>query len=81
MRRSIEAAQEHAPEPTPPSWQSPPEQPDIAREPDDLPAPRGLSVYEQQALELGLGGPCWWEDSPEKRARDEARRRDRYQTM
>jgi hypothetical protein len=38
-------------------------------------APSGLSVAEQQAAELGLGGPCWWEDTPERRARHEARRR------
>jgi hypothetical protein len=42
---------------------------------------RRLSVAEQQAVMLGLTGPCWWEDSPEKRARDEARRRDRYRTV
>jgi hypothetical protein len=53
-------------------------QPADVAEPDDVPAARPLSVYEQQALELGLGGPCWWEDSPEKRARDEARRRARF---
>ena len=86
VRRSIEAAQANAPEPVPPWRQSPAPQPDVP-EPDgaaDASAshpPPGLSVYEQQAAALGLGGPCWWEDSPERRARHEARERDRYRAV
>jgi hypothetical protein len=78
VRRTIEVTQ---PEPVPPSRRSPQPEPDIVPEPEqpagESQAPSGLSVYEQQAARLGLGGPCW-EDAPEKRARDEARRRDRF---
>jgi hypothetical protein len=63
LRRTIAVTQ---PQPAPPS-----RQPADVPEPGDVPAaPRGLSVAEQ-AVELGFGGPCWWEDSPEKRVRDE----------
>jgi hypothetical protein len=82
VRRSIEAAQAHAPEAPSPSSQRPPAQPADVPEPEQSagasqPRP-GLSVAEQQAAALGLGGPCWWEDTPERRARHEARRRARY---
>jgi hypothetical protein len=71
VRRTIAVTQ---PQPAPPS-----RQPADVPERGDVPAaPRGLSVAEQQAVELGHGGPCWWEDSREKRARDEARRRARF---
>lgn len=78
VRRTIEVTQ---PQPAGPSRPSSPAPPADVPEPDDVPAPRPLSVAEQQAVELGLGGPCWWEDLPERRARHEARRRDRYRTV
>jgi hypothetical protein len=82
VRRSIEAAQAHAPEPAPPSWQRPPAQPADVPEPEqpaDAPQPLSrLSVAEQDALDRGLTGPCWWQDDEVLDARREARRRARF---
>jgi hypothetical protein len=78
VRRTVAATQ---PQPAPPSWQSPPAQPADLPKPDDVPAPRPLSVAEQDAIDRGLTGPPWWADREALDARYEARRRVRYQTM
>ena len=39
---------------------------------------RVLPANEQQAIELGLNGPCWWEDSEALERRSQERRAARY---
>jgi hypothetical protein len=73
LTQPAEVAKWYAPDPR----VAPPEPADAA-DAGASQAPRGLPVYEQWALDKGLGGPTMWEDSPERRARDEARRRQRF---